>query len=168
MTAAASEGVYPELSLTHITNPSRLWAVPIVGILIKGIILIPVALPLISFEMATPESPSRFFAFPVIGGLVRFILMIPFLIYAQVLRYVFWIGMLLSPSGSFSPGGTPRVLTSWGGNHQAIKIMLIIAGVLLAMSQCFGSAAGGPPRRSPPTVLERCCHPVEGGGLYNT
>jgi hypothetical protein len=39
--------MYPELTLEHIRNPNRLWAIPIVGGTIKAIILIPIFLEMI-------------------------------------------------------------------------------------------------------------------------
>ena len=44
--------LYPTLSVTHIQNPNRLWAVPIFGILVKLILIIPVGIELIVLYIA--------------------------------------------------------------------------------------------------------------------
>jgi len=42
MAASSPAGVYPDLTVEHIQNPNRLWAIPVLGAVVKGIILIPV------------------------------------------------------------------------------------------------------------------------------
>jgi len=44
--------IYPILSVTHIQNPNRLWAIPIFGILVKLILIIPVSIELFVLTIA--------------------------------------------------------------------------------------------------------------------
>src|SRR4029453_10057708 len=45
-------GNYPLLSVHHIEDPNRFWAIPVVGIVAKGIILIPVGIWLYLLSLA--------------------------------------------------------------------------------------------------------------------
>lgn len=42
MAATTPSGIYPDLTVEHIQGPNRLWAIPLLGIIAKAIILIPV------------------------------------------------------------------------------------------------------------------------------
>ncbi len=110
--------------------------------------------------IAKPTNPSRFFAFPVIGGLARIILLIPYCIYESVLSHGAWIGVVFSSFPALFQGKYPestyeftrdtqRVMLASSAymigfsdkypnfwismNHQTIKIILIIAGAVLAL-----------------------------------
>jgi uncharacterized protein DUF4389 len=63
MAASASSSVYPELQVEHIQDPNRLWAIPLLGITAKAIILIPVGIWLMLLSIA-------FWVFTVINSLV--------------------------------------------------------------------------------------------------
>lgn len=42
MATTTPSGIYPDLTVEHIQGPNRLWAIPLLGIIAKAIILIPV------------------------------------------------------------------------------------------------------------------------------
>lgn len=51
--ATAPAGIYPQFSIAHITGPTRFWAFPLLGGLIKIIILIPVFIELLFVSLYT-------------------------------------------------------------------------------------------------------------------
>ncbi len=114
----------------------------------------------LSFEF--PQKPSRFFAIPVLGGLARIILLLPFTIYTNVISNGAFFGAIVSsfpvffksryPESTYEIGkdamrlGLSEIMYFNGlsdsypsfnisMNHQTIKIMLIIVGVLMLFNQ---------------------------------
>lgn len=123
--------------------------------------------PLISLDMAKPQNPNRFFAIPLIGGLSRFILLIPYFIYANIIESAVSIASIFIASFSvlfrgkypefayeltrdyvrisqataaYLVGFSDKYPSFWiSMNHQTIKIILIILGILFSL----GNVASG-------------------------
>lgn len=120
----------------------------------------------ISVEMAMPKNPNRFFAIPLVGGIVRIILMIPMIVWTDILQYAASLGSLVStlpvlfmgkyPESTYElvrdhmrvalavefyvNGLTEQYPSFWiSWNHKAIKIVLIILGVLALLGQVNNS-----------------------------
>lgn len=119
-----------------------------------------------SVDIPKPQAPNRFFAIPVLGGLARIILLIPFLIYENVIRNAGYIAMVVSSFPVLFKGNYPestyeierdsvrlnlsmsmymvglsdKYPSFWiSMNHQTVKIILIILGVLMMFGNGFNS-----------------------------
>ena len=122
-----------------------------------------------TLTFAKPEHPNRWFAVPFIGFFVRCILLIPYFIFSNVLSRGSNVAMFFSWFIVLFKGKFPESLYEFerdnlrvafasnvyllglsdkypsfyiSMNHQTIKILLIIAGALMAM----GSVADRPPQ----------------------
>lgn len=114
--------------------------------------------PLITLDIKKPESPNRLFAIPLLGGLARIILLIPYFIYQSVLNYAVGVGVIISSFPVLFTGKYPKTTYEFARdftritlastvymsglsdsypsfwismNHQAVKIILIIVGTLI-------------------------------------
>lgn len=112
-------------------------------------------------DITKPEKPNRLFAFPILGGLVRIILLIPFFLYMNILQNGGMVGAVISSFSVLFSARYPEstyefirdsqrisfaVSAYMGGlydaypsfaismNHKAIKIILLIIGILLTFS----------------------------------
>lgn len=111
-----------------------------------------------SLDIAMPKNPSRFFAIPLLGFIARVILLIPYSIFVQVLGSASFIGVFWSSIAVLFKGRYPESVYELSRdafrvnfssmaymaglsdsypsfsidlkNHQFIKIILIILGVL--------------------------------------
>lgn len=115
----------------------------------------------INIDIALPEKPNRLFAIPVLGGIARVVLLIPYLIYASVIQTASGYGMIGSfvkvlfvgkypestyelmrdytrislALSSYMSGLSDSYPNFWiSMNHKAIKIFLIILGILGLLS----------------------------------
>ena len=116
---------------------------------------------LFEFDIPKPANPNRWLATPIIGIIVRFILLIPYLIFADVLDRGSSVAMVISWFAVLFKGKFPESLYEFekdtlrvslassaymlglsdkypsfyiSMNHQTVKILLILAGALLAFS----------------------------------
>lgn len=112
----------------------------------------------IQIDIPKPTNPNRFFAIPVLGGVVRIILLIPFLIYQMIVSNGSSVGVVASSfpvlfagkypestyemardaqrivlaASIYNTGLSDKYPSFWiSMNHQTIKIILIIIGVVL-------------------------------------
>jgi hypothetical protein len=129
-----------------------------------------------SLDMQMPDRPNRVLAIPILGVVIRYILTIPFVIWFIIVEYAAMVGALVSTIPVLFKGQYPESVyeivrdftrmyaaymlyyagfterypsfaISW--NHKAIKITLIIVGVLwllLVIASNIQSATSGNPR----------------------
>lgn len=120
----------------------------------------------VALDMPIPENPGKLYAIPFLGLLIRSILIIPYAIYTTVVAYGGYIGAFISflpilfmgryPESTYelardgirlSMGAYaytfgfsdkyPSFYISW--NHKVIKIILIILGALLFISNSISN-----------------------------
>lgn len=134
-------------------------------------------------DIPYPENPKRLFAIPFIGGVIRIVLLIPYFIYEQIISNASNIGVLVSfvrvlfqgkypestyelardsvrvgqGAAAYMAGLSDKYPSFWiSMNHKAIKITLIVLGILLFVSQAFSDATS--PKNSsysqPPTSFQ--------------
>lgn len=114
---------------------------------------------LLELDIAKPEKPNRLLAIPFIGILIRLILLIPYLIFTKVMIHGSLLALLISWFAVTFRGKLPESLYEFekdtlrvsvallayffglsdkypsfniSMNHQTVKILLIIAGAILA------------------------------------
>lgn len=128
------------------------------------------------FALLVPRNdhPSRLFAVPVLGLVARYVPLIPFLIFSQIVKYAYYLGSAFGASFSVLFTGqypesvhelvrdgvrldlaTSSYLLGLSDhypsfaismNHKAVKILLLILGALLVISQIIGGLLGNHPR----------------------
>ncbi|HEX8966040.1 MAG TPA: DUF4389 domain-containing protein [Patescibacteria group bacterium] len=118
-----------------------------------------------SVNIPINQHPNRFYAIPILGGLVRIILLIPYLIYSSVLNYASYIAILVSwipvlfggyypettfeitrdanriaqATSAYMAGLSDTYPSFWVSmNHKALKIILIILGILALLWNNIG------------------------------
>lgn len=116
-------------------------------------------------DIEMPKNPSRLWAFPIFGGLARILFLIPFAIYSTVINNAARVGTVISSVPVFFSGKYPegtyeltvdatrlsfaQIAYAIGlkdnypsfnisMKHKTLKIVLIIIGILMTISQYSG------------------------------